>query len=73
MYSAGYTTSGAARLFFASFIILGTLIFAQLVVGMILSVFVEVLDAGSYRLYALMFPFFYCQDAEVGQHAVYKV
>ena len=57
MYSATDATNTSARLFFMSYVLLATLLFAQLMIGWILSVFGSVQKIGSEKVYRFLLQF----------------
>ena len=65
MFSASNSTTGAARLFFMSFSMLGSLIFAQLVIGMVMSILNDLRAVGSPQVFSLLAPFFVAENNDV--------
>lgn len=57
MYSATDATNTSARLFFISYVLLATLLFAQLTIGWIVSVFGLVQRIGSEKVYRFILRF----------------
>ena len=57
MYSATDATNTSARLFFMSYILLATLLFAQLTIGWVVSVFGLVQKIGSEKVYRFLLQF----------------
>jgi hypothetical protein len=57
MYSATDATNTSARLFFISYVLLATLLFAQLTIGWIVSVFGLVQRIGSEKVYKFILQF----------------
>ena len=57
MYSGTRATNSSARLFFSSYILLATLLFAQLTIGWIVSVFGLVQKIGSEKVYRFLLTF----------------
>ena len=69
MYSASDATTGAARVFFFSFTMLATVLFAQLIIGVIVKLFAEVKRLDSEQLYSCLSDFTGTDDA-TARHAI---
>ena len=54
MYSSSDATTEAARVFFISYAIFGTLLFAQLIIGVIVNLFVQIKHLNSEQLYSCL-------------------
>ena len=68
MYEASNTTSEAARLYFISFALLFSLLFAQLLLGIVVNMFGMVKQLNSSQAYSCLNQFFANTNADVSIH-----